>query len=160
MFVNMDRFLATLTRPLLILLAFSSGAAYSNENESESHIRIHEINLRSFVVNINHPKFPDSLLSPSKSVAVAEITFDSGGMPREINILEAATPEISKSMSDALSSWRLAPSNRSQQGNKVIITSKVTYYFIAEAENREVHGPEWNGNFNRWNDYKTQGNIK
>ena len=60
-------------------------------------------------------------------VAVAQLRIDEEGTVRRVEILEAPSDAIAKSMTGAISRWRFV---RNIAGAGLEVTGKITYYFV------------------------------
>jgi outer membrane biosynthesis protein TonB len=103
----------------------------------EIAVRVRESQLRSQRAYYVVPSYPAAALRDQVTgVCVAELVIVENGVPSEVRVLQAPSPDIAGAMKEALAKWRFQP-----LGTKTRWIGKVTYYFVIANGKSDVHDP-------------------
>jgi len=106
--------------------------------------------LRKKAVKTVLPEFPVSATREHRSgVAVAMVYLDVRGHVSKVEVLRSPAPAIADSMSVALSQWIFEPFT-TPDGQTLLISGKITFYFEIEHNKGVVLDPASVGYVGRW----------
>jgi outer membrane biosynthesis protein TonB len=118
-------------------------------SQTTSLPRFSERSLRKITDTTVVPLYPqDAITARHIGIAVALVTVTEKGVVSKVEVLEAPSPSIGGSLSDALSQWRFKTAII--DGHPTGYTGKVTYYFVFQNGKPVVLSPDQAPYIGRW----------
>ena len=132
-----------------MLLAMTIIFSVPVHSQTTSSARFSGRSLRTITETTVAPLYPqDAITARRTGVAVALVTVTEKGVVSKVEVLEAPTPSIGASLSDALSQWRFKTATI--DGHATGYTGKVTYYFVFQNGKPAVLDPNQAPYIGRW----------
>jgi TonB family protein len=129
----------------LLLFAASIGLTQTIRTATTS-----EQVLRAHATKVVRPAFPaDASRHQQTGVAVAEVHLNPAGLVSQVEILEAPTPSIAQSVSEAVAQWQFTPFTMSS-GEPMLLSAKLTFYFEMKGGKGVVLNPADTGYVGKW----------
>jgi TonB family protein len=136
---------ATLDRTLPLLAAGESATMHKPASGWTS-----ETILRKQAIATEIPEYPARAIHAHRSgVAVAMVYLNLAGHVSQVEILRSPGPAISESMRSSLSRWRFKPF-RMPNGDPMLISGKITFYFELQKNRGVVLDPAEVGYVGQW----------
>ena len=133
-------------RTLFVMAIIFSVPVHS---QTTSSARFSGRSLRTITETTVVPLYPqDAITAHRTGVAVALVTVTEKGVVSKVEVLEAPSPSIGASLSDALSQWRFKTATI--DGHQTGYTGKVTYYFVFQNGKPAVLSPDQAPYIGRW----------
>lgn len=124
-----------------VLLAMTIIVSAPGYSQTAKLPRFSGRSLRTITETTVVPLYPqDAIKARQTGVAVALVTVTEKGVVSKVEVLEAPSPSIGGSLSDALSQWRFKTAT--VDGHVTGYTGKVTYYFLFQNGKPAVLSPD------------------
>jgi TonB family protein len=106
--------------------------------------------LRKSALTMVRPAYPEAdRKAATTGVVVAAVTLTESGIVRRIKVLEAPSPSMATSVSEAVTNWHFKPWPPIE-GRPVSISAKLTFYFVRDRRQYSVLNPSEAGYVGRW----------